>query len=81
MPRTVTTRPRRRVNPASQTVNPENHANLVRGALVSKGSSLAAWGRAMGFHRTQVSKALHGRRTDARSRMIRAELMKLIGGN
>ena len=37
--------------------------------------------KANGVSRTQVSLALHGRRTDARSAAIRASLLKLIGGS
>ena len=48
--------------------------NAVKGALVGAGSSLAAWGRAHGYNRTQVSLALHGRRRDGRS----AEILRAL---
>jgi hypothetical protein len=71
---------RRRVNAAPESVNP-NLSHLVRAALMKEGLTLSDWALFAGISRTQVSKALHGRRTDARSRMIRAELLKLIQKN
>ena len=50
--------------------------DAVKGALGAAGSSLAAWGRAHGYSRTQVSLALHGRRRDARS----AEILRALAG-
>ena len=48
----------------------------VTGARVGAGCALAAWGRAHGYNRTQVSLALHGRRRDARS----AEILRALAG-
>ena len=53
--------------------------NAVKGALVGAGSSLAAWGRAHGYNRTQVSLALHGRRRDGRSAEILRALAREVG--
>ena len=70
----------RRVNPKGSGVNPNSAAFLVRAALMARGLSLAAWARAEQVSRTQVSLALHRRRVDAKSRLLRAGLMELIGG-
>lgn len=67
------------MNLGRRPVNPKL-AHLVRAALMAHGLSIRAWASAMTFNRTSVSLALHGRRTDARSRMIRAELLKLVKG-
>ena len=68
------------MNLSLKRVNP-NLSQRVRAALLSKGLHLQDWARAEGIALSQVSAALHGRRVDARSRMIRAELEKLIGGD
>ena len=69
-----------RVNPKAGAVNPKSAVFLVRAALMARGLSLAGWARAERVSRTQVSLALHRRRVDAKSRLLRAGLMKLIGG-
>ena len=58
-------------------VNPQM-AHLVRAALMAHGLTIRAWAQAMKLNRSSVSLALHGRRVDARSRMIREELGKLL---
>lgn len=50
----------------------------VRAALLSRRSSISRWANDHGYHRTQISKALHGHRTDRRSREILAALKKEI---
>ncbi|MCX6908228.1 MAG: hypothetical protein NTY01_09320 [Verrucomicrobia bacterium] len=59
-------------------VKPKIDPDLLKGSLVSRRNSLAKWSRAHGFNRSQVSRALHGHRTDRRSRQILAALEKEI---
>ncbi|MCX6901723.1 MAG: hypothetical protein NT105_23840 [Verrucomicrobia bacterium] len=53
--------------------------DVLKGSLVSRRSSLAKWSRAHRFNRSQVSRALHGHRSDRRSQEILAALEKEIG--
>ncbi len=70
---------RRRMRLKARHVKPK-FFHLVRSALLARGLHLQDWARAHRISLCQVSLALHGRRVDARSRMIRAELEKLVKG-
>lgn len=61
-------------------IAPFHLSRLVRAALLADSMTLGEWARAMKVSRTQASMALSGYRRDARSQMIRAELVKLIQG-
>ena len=67
------------MNPKGKAVNPKL-SHLVRAALMARGLTLSDWARAMNIPRTSASMALSGYRKDARSRMILAELTKLVKG-
>ena len=76
MARTVTTS--QRVTRDTGKGKPKIDHDKLKGSLVSDRSSLADWGRRHGYHRSQVSRAVHGHRTDRRSREILAALEKEI---
>lgn len=59
---------------APQKLTPE----AVKGEFMKRGDRLAWWAERHGLNLTQVSLAIHGRRTDRRSREILSALKKEI---
>ena len=67
------------MNLGRKAVNP-NLSQLVRAKLLAHGLHLKDWAKAMEISLSQVSMALSGYRTDARSRSIRTQLSELVEG-
>ena len=51
----------------------------IRGTLVFRGTSLAAWARRRGVHPATMHNAITGKRTGPTSRRLAAELLKELG--